>query len=170
MAHHVMGGAYGLSGQLENAVAECELGLAINPNSSLLVGELGGYLASLGRAQVAIKACRLALELNPRDPSNFWRHYMLAKAHFVAEEYETALEESKKVAHSRTHMRSAIIWAAAAAALKKTEEAHKAVEYCLSHCPDLRASTVVPQFIFPFARTEDHERLVTLLQKAGLPE
>src|SRR5262249_9291805 len=167
MSHWLMSGAYGLAGQLEDAVAECERGLDLNPNHSVIWGDLGGFLASLGRAQEAIDACRLALRLNPRDPSNFWRHYMLSKAHFVSGDYEAALKESKSVARSRTHMRSAIIWAAAAAALGKAEEARSAVAYCLAERPDLTVGTVVPAFIYRFAREEDHERLLALLRKAG---
>ncbi len=76
--------AYAATGGLEDAVAECERGLEINPNCSLILGNLGAYLAALGRPQEAIAACRLSLQLNPRDPSNFWRQYAIAVAHFVA--------------------------------------------------------------------------------------
>ncbi len=65
--------AYAATGGLEEAVAECERGLEINPNCSLILGNQGAYLAALGRPQEAIAACRLSLQLNPRDPSNFWR-------------------------------------------------------------------------------------------------
>jgi len=169
-AHWLMAGAYAEAGQLEDAVAECERSLEINPNFSTALGRLGACLAALGRPQEAIEACRLALQLNPRDPDNFWRHSNIAIAHFVAADYVAALQESKKVARSRPHLQSAIIWVAAAAALGNVEEANIAVEYCLTQRPDLRVGTVAPAFIYRFARDEDHERLMALLRKAGLPE
>jgi tetratricopeptide (TPR) repeat protein len=165
-----MAQAYGLAGRIEDAVAECERSLEINPNCSIVLGSLGDFLAVLGRSQEAIEAIRLALRLNPRDPSNFWLHFILAKAHFVAVAYDAALEESKRVARSRLHLNSAIIWAASAAALDRAEEARAAVEYCLAQRPDLRVGSVVPGFIFRFARDEDHQRLLALLRTAGLPE
>jgi tetratricopeptide (TPR) repeat protein len=144
--------------------------LEINPNCSLILGNMGGYLAALGRPQEAIEACRLALKLNPRDPSNFWRHAHISAAHFVAADYEASLLESRRIARSRPFLMGAIIWAASAAALGKAEEARAAVDNCLAQQPDLRISRVAPGFMLRFAHDKDHERLVALLRKAGLPE
>jgi TolB-like protein len=169
-SHWVMAHAYGLAGRLEDAVAEFELGLEINPNCSPILGEMGMYLALLGRPREALEASRLALQLNPRDPSIFWRHLAIAMANFVAADYAASLEESRRVARSRPMLASGIIWAASAAALDKADEARTAVEYCLAQRPDLRVGTVVPDVILRFARDEDHERLLALLRKAGLRE
>jgi TolB-like protein/Flp pilus assembly protein TadD len=157
------------AGKLEEAIAECERGLEINPNCSIILGNLGFYLAALGRSQEAIEACRMALRLNPRDPSNFWRHYGIAVAHFVASDYAAAMQDSKRIARSRPHLPSAIIWAAAAAALDNADEARSAVEYCLARRRDLSVDSVAPNFMLRFARDEDHKRLLELLRKAGLP-
>src|SRR5262249_57226936 len=102
-AHLVMAfaWAYAAPGRLEDAIAECERGLEINPNCSIIIGNLGYYLAALGRSQEAIAACRLALQLNPRDPSNYWRQYAIAVAHFAAADYDAALRDSKRIARSR---------------------------------------------------------------------
>jgi len=105
-----------------------------------------------------------------RPRSNFWRHYHIAAAHFVAGDYEASLHESKRIARSRPLLTSAIIWAASAAALDKPEEARAAVDNCLARRSDLRVGQVVPDFMLRFAREEDHERLLALLRKAGLPE
>lgn len=170
-AHLIMAWAwaYAERGRLEEAIAECERGLEINPNCSLLLGNVGVYLAALGRPQEAIEACRLSLQLNPRDPSNFWRQSAIAVAHFVAADYSAALQESKRIARSRPHLPSSIVWAASAAALGRTDEARVAVEDCLAQRPELRADSIVPGML-RFARDEDHERLSALLRKAGLPE
>jgi TolB-like protein/class 3 adenylate cyclase/Tfp pilus assembly protein PilF len=169
MAHYVMAWAYGEAGRLEDAIAVCERGLEINPNCSLLFSEMGACLAPLGRPKEAIEACRLALRLNPRDPSNFWRHSSIATAHFVAADYDAAMEESEKIARSRSHIQSGIIWAASAAALGKAEQARMAIEYCLAQRPDLHVSRVVPDIMLRFVHKADHDRLLAFLRKAGLP-
>ena len=91
-------------------------------------------------------------------------------AHFVAADYVTALRDSKRIAQSRPHLPSAIIWVAAAAALDKADEVRSAVEYCLARRPNLHVNSVAPDFMLRFARDEDHERPLALLRKAGLPE
>jgi TolB-like protein/Tfp pilus assembly protein PilF len=169
-AHWLIAGAYALDGRLEDAVAECERCLEINPSFSTALGRLGECLAALGRPQEAIDACRLALQLNPRDPDNFRYHSYIATAHFVAANYDEALQESKRVALSRYHMQSAIVWAASAAALGNSDEARMAVEHCLLLRPDLRIGSIAPNFVLRFARHEDHERLLAALRKAGLPD
>jgi adenylate cyclase len=168
-AHWVMAGAYAEAGQLDDAVAECERGLEINPNSAIILQRLGACLGPLGRPQEAIQACRLALQLDPRNPQNYWRHCHIAIAHFVAMDYEAALQESKNVVRSLPHLPSAIIWAASAAALGKADEARAAVGKCLAQQPDLRVGRV-PGIVTRFARGEDQGRLMTFLLKAGLPE
>ena len=162
--------AFAADGQLEEAIAECERGLEINPNCSILYGNIGAYMSALGRPQEAIEACRLALKLNPRDPSNYWRHYYIAVAHFVGGDYVACLRDSKRLCLSRPFLASGIMWAAAAAGLGDAKEARAAVDYCLTERPQLRVGSVVPTFMLRFAREKDHERLLTLLRKAGLPD
>jgi TolB-like protein/Tfp pilus assembly protein PilF len=171
LAHLAMawGWAYA-AGRLQEAVAECERGLELNPNASLIHGNRGFFLAPLGRSSEAIEASRLALQLNPRDPSNFWRHHAIAVAHFAAQDYAAARNEAKKIALSRPLLQSTVIWAAAAAALDDAADARTAVENCLALRPDLTVMNVVPRFMLRFARDEDHERLLALLRKAGLPD
>ena len=167
----MMAFAYAEAGRLEDAVVECELGLEINPNWSALLADMGDYLAFLGRSKEAIEICRLALRLNPRDPTNFWRHSSIATAHFVAADYSDALEEGRRVARLHPNfLRGAIVWAAAAAALDRMDEARVAVACCLAERSDLRVRNIVPHFMMRFARDDDHERLLAMLRKAGLPE
>jgi TolB-like protein/DNA-binding SARP family transcriptional activator len=172
LAHLVMAWAwaYAASGRLEDALAECDRGLEINPNCSLIMANKGVYLAALGRSQEAIDISHLALRLNPRDPSNFWRHYGIAVARFVSGDYAASLDGSRKIARSRSHLPSGIIWAAAAAALDDQDEARAAIDYCLSRKPQMRLDRVAPDYMLRFARPEDHERLLAMLRKAGMPE
>jgi TolB-like protein/Flp pilus assembly protein TadD len=169
-AHLTMAWAWAYAGEdLEEAISECERGLEINPSCAILYGNVGAYLAALGRPEEAIEVCRLSLRLDPRNPTNFWRQHALAVAYFVAANYPASLKEGKSIARSRSHLPSAILWAASAAALGKTEEARAAVEECLAKRPNLRADGAVPGML-RFAREADRERLQGLLRKAGLPE
>ncbi|HEY3148194.1 MAG TPA: BTAD domain-containing putative transcriptional regulator, partial [Dongiaceae bacterium] len=148
LAHLAMAWAWAYAaGRLEEALAECERGLELNPNASLIHGNRGFFLAPLGRSSEAIEACRLALRLNPRDPSNFWRHHAIAVAHFAAEDYAAARNEAKKIALSRPVLQSALIWAAAAAAQDDFADARTAVANCLALRPDLTVGSVIPRFM-----------------------
>jgi tetratricopeptide (TPR) repeat protein len=167
----LMGVAYGRAGQLDDAVAACERALAINPNASHVLSDMGSFLAALGRPEEALAACRLTLRLNPRDPSNFWCHSAMATAHFVAGDYEAALKEATTVTRWRPEfLRGPLLWAASAAALGRSDEARAAVERGLAQRRDLRVSNVVPHILLRLARDADHERLLAMLRKAGLPE
>ena len=168
-SHCAMAEAYSTASRLEDAVAECELALEINPNCTMILDALGYYFSCLGRPQQALQASRLALRLNPLDPQNFWCHHHMALAHFVAADYTSALEESKRVTRSRPLLAAGVIWAASAAALDRVDEVRTAMEYCLVQRPDMRVSTVIVPLFSPF-RDEDRERLLALLRKAGLPE
>jgi tetratricopeptide (TPR) repeat protein len=170
LAHWVMAKALSEVGQTDDAIIECERALEINPNCTLVLSELAAYLGRVGRTDEAIETAKMAIRLNPRDPTNFWNHFNIAKAHFIAGNYEAAFEGSRKVARSRPHAQSAIIWAASAAALGKTDETKIAVENCLALRPDLTVGTVVPGLIARFTRSPDHERLLSLLRQAGLPD
>jgi len=170
-SHWVMALAYARSGRLDDAVTACERGLALNPNFSNCLTEMGYFLSHIGRTEEAIEASQLALRLNPRDPANIWCYCAIAAAHFVAEDYEAALKEAEKLARWRPDfLRGLILWAAAAAALNRLDKARDAVARCLAQRSDLRMSNVVPQFWLRFARDADHHRFLEMLRKAGLPE
>jgi tetratricopeptide (TPR) repeat protein len=170
-AHFFMGSAYSLAGRLEDAIAECQWALELNPNFSIAYADLGEYFAFLGRPQEAIEYCRVALRLNPRDPSNFWRYSSIATAHFVAGDYTAALQEAKRLTRLKSDfLRAPILWAAAATAIDRTDEAEAALTRCLAVNPSLRIGDVVPRYMTRFAREEDHERLMAMLRKAGLTE
>ena len=67
-------------------------------------------------------------------------------------------------------LRAALIWAAAASAIGQVEEAQSAVTHCLAQRADMRLNRVVPHFMQRFAREDDHQRLMEMLSKAGMPD
>jgi len=67
-------------------------------------------------------------------------------------------------------VKAVIIWAAAAAALEKADEAQAAIAKCMAAEPQLRVGDVVPRLMTRFAQNEDQLRFLSMLRKAGLPD
>ena len=165
-----MANALSEANRLEEAVKAAERALEINPSFLAAIARLGELQALLGQPEAAIENCRLALKLNPRNPANFWRHSSIALAHFVAGNYELMLQEARRVQAWRSDfLRGPILVAVALAALERSAEVAEAVAVALDHWPALTVDTVVPRFLPRFARVSDHDRLLDLLGKAGLP-
>ncbi|MBL8907035.1 MAG: hypothetical protein JNM20_10190 [Rhizobiales bacterium] len=169
--HWLMAFALAEAGRLDEAVAECDTGLEINPNASMILGDKGDYLVMLGRAGEAIPLCELALRLNPRDPICYWWENSIATAHFIEGRFQPALDLARRVALRKPdHVRAMIIWAASAGQLGHTEEAGEAVGRCLAMFVEMRVGSVMPHYIPLFRRVEDRQLLIDGLRRAGLPE
>src|SRR5262249_17455427 len=84
----------------------------------------------LGRAEEAVEMCRLALQLNPRDPYNYWRHSYIALAHFVAADYEAALQEKQAGSSVETAPPEHNHLGGGGSSMAKPDEARTAVERC----------------------------------------
>ena len=144
-AHWIKGWTLAEAGRIEEAVTECEIGVSINPNLPMLLGDLGLFYAVLGRAEDAVKANELAIRVSPRDPAIIWRRYGLAMAQFTLEEYEKVRQEMRRIAFSvRGFSRAGLLWAASAAALDQMEDAKAAVKHLLSERPEVRISNFAP--------------------------
>ena len=170
-AHWLMAVALSEAGRFEQAVAECDVGLEINPNATTILGDKGDYLAILGRPDEAIPLCELALRLNPRYPAGYWFENSIATAHLISGDPARALDMSRRVAMRKPdHIRASIVWAASAGLLRQMEEAQQALRHCLDRAPDMTLSNVMPRYIPTFRRTQDRDVLIRGLQQAGLPE
>lgn len=170
-AHWIKGWTLAEAGRMEEAIAECELGVSINPNLPMLLGDLGLFYALSGRADEAVKACELAIRVSPRDPAIIWRKYSLAVAQFTLGEYELVRQEMRRIAFSvRGFSRADLLWAASAAALDQMEDARAAISHLLSERPDVRLSNFAPALMLPYVQAAHRENLLSLLWKAGLPD
>jgi TolB-like protein len=169
--HWLMAYALAEAGRYEEALVECDIGLDINPNASMIAGDKGDILIMLGRPEEAIPLCRLALHLNSRDPICFWWENSIATAHFILGRNEQARELARKVFMRKPdHIRAGIVWAAAAGMLGIDDEAREAMGRCLAKFPQMNAANVMPNYIPRFRRAEDCSKLLDGLRKAGLPE
>jgi adenylate cyclase len=169
-AHEQMARALAAAGRFDEAVAECDVGLEINPNATWILGDKGDYLTMLGRPEEAIPICELAVRLSPRDPTAYWHENSIATAHLILGDTARALEMSRRVALRKPdHIRAGIIWASSAGLLGQMAEAQEALRNCIARAPDMTLSNVMPHFIPTFRRPQDRDLLIRGLKQARLP-
>ncbi len=168
--HWAMAFALAEAGRFEQALDECDVGLEINPNASMILGDKGDYLVMLGRTVEAIPLCEMALRLNPRDPIGYWWENSIATARMIAGDAAGALDMARRVALRKPdHIRAGIVWLAAAGLLRQGDEAAAALRHCRDHAPEMTLSNVMPHYIPTFRRPEDRDLLTRGLRQAGLP-
>ena len=90
-AHHAIAGVHRLLRRFDDALAEYELALRLNPNFSLAQGGYSLVLSYFGRWQEASAAARRALRLSPRDPFSAIFNGIAAYAEFVGRNYDEAM-------------------------------------------------------------------------------
>ncbi|HEX5211110.1 MAG TPA: winged helix-turn-helix domain-containing tetratricopeptide repeat protein [Pseudolabrys sp.] len=100
-AHHALGYVYLFARRFEDAIAEFELALQLNPNSALSLGYYGVTLAYCGRWEEGDLAARRALRLSPRDPFSATYYGVAAYAQFVGRNYEEAIRLSREAIRQR---------------------------------------------------------------------
>jgi adenylate cyclase len=94
-AHRVKGSIL-LFGHPEEALAEIDAALEIDPNDPAVYGAKAIALLVSGRAREAFSPAQLALRLSPRDPfASLWR-YWLCHAHLHLHQYGEAIEECRR--------------------------------------------------------------------------
>jgi adenylate cyclase len=164
--HWILGLVLMLQRDHDGAVAELQRAIEINPNFSLGYGSLGTVLAWGGRADEALSSNEMALRLNPRDPSNFFRFFVNALAHFTAGRYEEAAAWATRSLRSKRIFRMPYLVRIAGLALGgDTDRARAAADDMRAHVPEATRSYVDS---LPFIRTEDRMALVRGLELAGL--
>jgi adenylate cyclase len=83
-------------GNPEEALAEYDAALEIDPNSPVAYGSKGIALITAGRAREAISPIQIALRLSPKDPTvGSWR-FFLCHAHVHLRQYNEGVEECKR--------------------------------------------------------------------------
>jgi Tfp pilus assembly protein PilF len=96
-AHTFLGWTYSFQGKLEEAIAECERAIAVDPDFGNPYNDIGSYLIKLERLDEAVPWLEKALAAPRYEPRHYphcnlgqvwWAKGLLAKA---AEEFERAL-------------------------------------------------------------------------------
>ena len=165
-SHWILGCVLMLKRDHDGAVAEMERALEINPNFSLGYGSLGTVLAWGGRAEEAIRNNETALRLNPRDPSNFFRLFVNALAHFTAGRYgDAAVWASRAVRAKRIFRIPHLVRIAAFALDGEADRAQLALKEMQTYVPEIARSYVDS---LPFIRAQDREAIIRGLELGGL--
>lgn len=164
--HWAMCCAHLLKGEHQLAIVSLQRGLKINPTCSLLHGSMGTVLAWSGEPDHSIESNELALRMNPQDPTNFFRHFGLALACYLARRYDDALAHAMEVIETRpSWWLGQLIFCATLAQLGRYDEAGLALESMKRVRSDLNGSTLG---ILPFAHVGDRKHLLDGLRRAGL--
>lgn len=147
-----------------------EQALALNPNLAWGWLYSGWAKVALGEPEVAIAREERAMRLSPQDPLTFIMRSAIAAAHLIAGRYDEALAAAELSMNEQPHyILSALVAAAAAAALDNREAAARALARLLETDPELRISNLTAH-LTPLRRPEDFARWAGALRKAGLPE
>ena len=164
-SHWAMECAHLLRKQHELAAASLRRALEINPNCSLAYGSMGTVLAWSGQYDASAESNELALRDNPQDPSNFFRHFGLALAHYLASRYDKAVAHARMAVQARPGWWLAqMIYAASLAQLGRPKEGALILAGLRSGGRELNTSSLT---VLPFAHASDRKHLDAGLRKTG---
>src|SRR5262249_36599324 len=94
-AHYALGCVHILMRRFEDALAEFELALRLNPNFAPAQGLYGLVLAFVGRWQEGDEAACRALRLSPRDPFSAIYYGVASYAQFVGRNYDESMRRAR---------------------------------------------------------------------------
>jgi adenylate cyclase len=107
-AHSLLGNIYAQRHQYDQAIAEGERAIALDPNNADSYALRWEALSSAGRPDEALKMVEQAMRLNPRYPS--WYLVDLGLAYFLTGRYTEAIAPLKEaVNRSPTHLNAHVI-------------------------------------------------------------
>jgi len=101
-AHHALGCVYLVARRWDDALAEFDVALSLNPNFALAQGYRGVVLSVCGRCDEAIASTGRALRLSPRDPFAALYNGAAAFAHFAARDYAEAMRLAREAIRYRS--------------------------------------------------------------------
>jgi len=163
--HWAMTCAHILRKQHDRAIASLHRALEINPHCSIVHGSMGTVLAWAGDPEGSIQRNELALRINPQDPTNFFRRFGLALAHYMAGRYAEAALHAAAVSETRpAWWLGQLIYCASLAKLQRRDEATVVLADLRRLRPGFDEATLE---VLPFARSRDLEHLADGLRHAG---
>jgi adenylate cyclase len=167
--HYALGRVLGMAGQGDRAIAELEKSVALNPSFAHGYYGLGFTLNWYGRAADGIPKLDMAMRLSPQDPILWAMQTIRANCCINLENYDEAVEWSRKAINSRANQYwPHINLADALAGQDRLDEAWVAIEAARRVKPDLSLSVI--RCLMPHFHPEYFERWIDALRKAGLPE
>jgi len=165
-ARAALADAYFHLADLESFHREADLAIALNPNDQDTLGLLGNSIAYTGEWEKGLKLVKKAIALGPNYPT--WFHMAIAKYHFQKGEYESALEEFRKVKWD--NWMGQLQMSYVNGALGRTADASEAVAKLQELWPGFTIETAREVYRSYNFQESYIERMAEGLRKAGLPE
>jgi adenylate cyclase len=163
--HQLLGQVYRWKKQHEQAIAEAELALALDPNSADASVNLGDVLFTVGRPEETIGLVEKAMRLNPRYPASYLQ--LLGQAYTTTGRYEEAIVPLKRVVTLNPNFVFAhLILAGCYAELGREAEARAEAAEVLRLNPNFSLEEL--QQTAPLKDPARLERWLATLRKAGL--
>jgi TolB-like protein/Flp pilus assembly protein TadD len=178
-AHFAKGQVLRAEGRFDDANAEYQRTLALNPNAANAVATLGETYSALGQYEKAIEFMDKAPRLSPHDPALFLWYWGKSVAYFGLQQYDQAIEWARRSISINPNFGPAHGILAAALALTGHEaEARDALQRRNALSPTksitaVKAAQAPPPSADPRVRASSDRflpRLIEGLRKAGMPE
>ncbi len=167
LAHTYLAWVYVFRKHYEEAIAEGQRAISLDPNFSEGYARLGIIVTMAGRPQEGIDLVKKAMRLDPHYPVPYL--FYLGHAYFAMERYEEAIASLKRaVTRSSGATFANLMLAVIHSELGQKEEAQARVAEVLRNSP--HASMKVQRERFPLKDQAVLERYLEGLRKTGLPE
>ena len=162
-------------GHPEEALAEYDAALEIDPNFPTAYSAKGVALIRLGRAHEALSPVQLALRISPRDPYAYFWHGTLCEAHLHLQEYKDAIEECRRsVNMNNSYWIAYIQLISAYGATGQMEQARQTVAELDKILPPSFTVQAYREHCYDVSSNAQYRRevddIVDGLRKAGIPE
>ena len=170
LAHQVSVSMSAQQGRHDEAIAEGERAIALDPNDAEGYVALAGALNLAGRPKEALPLIERAMRLNPHYPTSYL--YELGLARFGHDEFEPAAAALEKaVAINPEDRWSSRVLIAALGHLDRKQQAEKLMENAERNWRGFDPLSVRSvSFWYPFRQAADAERLAEGLRRAGVPD
>jgi TolB-like protein len=166
-AHHGLAYTYLFARRFDDAIAEFELALRLNPNFSFAQAFYGVTLCYSGRWQEGDLAVRRALRLSPRDPSSTLYYGIAAYAQFIGRNYDEAIRLARESLRQRADFVGGHrVLTAAAGMAGYAEVARKALEGLRLAQPNISLAWIANEL--PMKDCSDQKHYLEGFRRAGL--
>ncbi|MFC1833765.1 adenylate/guanylate cyclase domain-containing protein [Thermodesulfobacteriota bacterium] len=163
--HYTLGYIYALSGRLDEAIAEGERAVELNPNGAGALAVQGLILNWAGRPREAIPIIRKAIRLNPIPPP--WYYGFLGMSFRLTQQYDKAIAAYKRGLDVQPDHPICLLGLAATYSLVgRPKEARETATELLRFYP--RISLKHLEKVLPHKNPAAKKELLDALRKAGL--
>jgi tetratricopeptide (TPR) repeat protein len=154
-----------MSRKYDEAIAQVERAISLNPNDASNLLRRGFVLVNAGKPEEAISALKYARRLNPAP----WPHYLLqlATAYRLTGQYKEAIETAKEaLRHTPDNMSIYVQLASTYIMMGREEDARKAATEVMRISPKFSLEWYATTIYFK--NRVDADRTIESLRRAGL--